>query len=648
MKKIFTLLLLCCTCFVADATVFVSGNITTNTTWTTANSPYIVNGNLTVDSGITLTIQPGVTVRVDSTYTFIVNGNMVAEGTASDTIKFTSNSVNPLLHPWEGITINSGLSNDSSRLRYCRFELSKKSIQLLRGDIRMYHSVFRYNANAIHVHIAGFSNPYKHYIVINNCLITQNDTGVYNSGSGNISSKITWNEISYNNIGMREENNFNGFNNFNYNEFNYNVVGYSSIGGVFGCRLNTFKGNSQYGVYVNCATPDDISYISESKFYYNATAIYINNAQWGSVYGNQIAYNNIGIHDNYTYTGTNKPRGLLQMFGNCYHENMLYNFREDGRYGVNSNGDWWGSNTVSIIDSFIYDFYDNPSSAIIAYTNRATVAGVCASVPPPPPCNDPDSLEVIATSSNTATASWAAVAGAPAYEYYIIPITSTPPSAGVVTTTNTVSLSGLTAGETYSFCVRTRCQSMPFLSAWVCDTIIMPCTEPTNIVISNLTSTTATVSWSPVAGVGHYEYYVAPTPSAPPASGTLTGSTTVLISGLAPGITFDFCVRSVCGNMASEWICDTMQMPTSIGADPHAPQPRIYPNPSNGIFMADIPAAMQAGDATVLDVNGRIIARKTYTPGTTLKFELGNIAKGIYVVQFTNPSATYHTRLTVQ
>ena len=69
----------------------VCGHITTETTWTVANSPYVVTCDVVVDAGVTLTIEPGVVVKFNGWYEDLwVNGTLVADGTSSDPITFTS------------------------------------------------------------------------------------------------------------------------------------------------------------------------------------------------------------------------------------------------------------------------------------------------------------------------------------------------------------------------------------------------------------------------------------------------------------------------------------------------------------------------------------------------------------------------------
>jgi parallel beta-helix repeat protein len=63
----------------------VSGIITSDTTWTKANSPYNLTGNMAINEEVTLTIEPGVTVNLNQYY-IRVNGTLTARGTSTDKI----------------------------------------------------------------------------------------------------------------------------------------------------------------------------------------------------------------------------------------------------------------------------------------------------------------------------------------------------------------------------------------------------------------------------------------------------------------------------------------------------------------------------------------------------------------------------------
>jgi trimeric autotransporter adhesin len=98
-------LVACCALNVAHAAINVSGNVTANTTWTVANQPYTVTGDIIVDSGATLTIEAGVTVYMNAATSLIVrNGALNARGTPANRITFTSSKdvTNPPSAPAAG------------------------------------------------------------------------------------------------------------------------------------------------------------------------------------------------------------------------------------------------------------------------------------------------------------------------------------------------------------------------------------------------------------------------------------------------------------------------------------------------------------------------------------------------------------------
>jgi hypothetical protein len=69
----------------------VGGPIIDDTVWTKAESPFIVKSHVTVIEDVTLTIEPGVTVKFDKDKSLLIDGTLVAKGTQSEKIIFTSN-----------------------------------------------------------------------------------------------------------------------------------------------------------------------------------------------------------------------------------------------------------------------------------------------------------------------------------------------------------------------------------------------------------------------------------------------------------------------------------------------------------------------------------------------------------------------------
>ena len=77
--------------FPAKAATTISGIISTDTVWTAANSPYIVNGTLTIPTGITLIIEQGVVVKfIHLQSKMNVYGAMQVNGTNDNKVYFTS------------------------------------------------------------------------------------------------------------------------------------------------------------------------------------------------------------------------------------------------------------------------------------------------------------------------------------------------------------------------------------------------------------------------------------------------------------------------------------------------------------------------------------------------------------------------------
>ncbi len=78
----------------------VGGIISSNTTWSTSGSPYIVISNVLINNETTLTVEAGVTVKFNAGITLQNKGTLIAIGTETDRIILTSNQLTSQAGDW--------------------------------------------------------------------------------------------------------------------------------------------------------------------------------------------------------------------------------------------------------------------------------------------------------------------------------------------------------------------------------------------------------------------------------------------------------------------------------------------------------------------------------------------------------------------
>ncbi|HEU5011269.1 MAG TPA: Ig-like domain-containing protein [Roseiflexaceae bacterium] len=132
----------------AAASPAAEGDITTDTTWARANSPYTVN-DVAVQPGVTLTIEPGVEVRFAANTGLTVRGTLHAQGTAEEPIRFTGATEMP--GSWRGIDFAgsaaatlTGSILDHVIVEYGGLPFSTgANLHLQHADIAIAHSMIR-------------------------------------------------------------------------------------------------------------------------------------------------------------------------------------------------------------------------------------------------------------------------------------------------------------------------------------------------------------------------------------------------------------------------------------------------------------------------------------------------------------------------
>ncbi len=92
--------------------------------WNKANSPYIINGDISIERYGTLTIEPGVEVRFNGSYYFYCYGKLLSVGTMEDSIRFTAIDTST---GWKGMRFidQNSFPTQSSEIAFSVFSYGK-------------------------------------------------------------------------------------------------------------------------------------------------------------------------------------------------------------------------------------------------------------------------------------------------------------------------------------------------------------------------------------------------------------------------------------------------------------------------------------------------------------------------------------------
>jgi len=263
---------------------YVEGPIDKDTVWTLVDSPFVVSNDITIYPHVTLTIEPAVEVRFGGNFSIIVLGNLVAKGTESADIKFTSNSLDP--QPGDWATIELGATESSVLLSNCTVEYGTNGLTLENGSFIMEKSLVAFNSeNGITIadgnaevsdtnidnntrsgiHIEGTNHASVH-----NDNITSNADGITLAGNSTSEIDIHQNYFSNNTHGMSLE---------------AEVYDHTSI------LDNVFWGNS-YGFFVSTNTSTSISH---NYVLNNTVGIFYETGNGHEAHFNNICDNKMGM-----------------------------------------------------------------------------------------------------------------------------------------------------------------------------------------------------------------------------------------------------------------------------------------------------------------------------------------------------------------
>lgn len=171
-------------------TVIPAGDV--SGVWTAANSPYQIQGDITVQAGQTLEIQAGVKVEFQGYYRLMLKGKLLALGTKDNMIEFTVNDTTGFWNDetneggWRGILMFQS-EEDITVFDYCKFHYTKNFVTF-QSAYSNTHVIFQNNFI-----YNSCSASFESYSIIKNNIVFNNNGGINLSGNAIFTNNLLCN-----------------------------------------------------------------------------------------------------------------------------------------------------------------------------------------------------------------------------------------------------------------------------------------------------------------------------------------------------------------------------------------------------------------------------------------------------------------------
>jgi len=256
--------------------------------------------------------------------------------------------------------------------------------------------------------------------------------------------------------------------------------------------------------------------------------------------------------------------------------------------------------------------------------------------------------QVSGLTTSGATVSFGPVSGASSYTISYFAVGDSLNTHTLVTSSPSLTLSGLAAGTVYRVRIQTNCgpglASVPVVLGFRTLTTTVPCGAVSNVVVTASSSSTATVSFTP--GVGNTNFIITYHLANDSTNWVRTSTSPATITGLVPGQTYYVQVVSQCGAGASVVYTNSSSIPFGFrGASPLSARNTLgagtltaYPSPAHETLNLLLPAlpGVSLAQVTLLNALGQPVKTSQLKLGsgsTQTQLELGGVRPGLYTLR---------------